>query len=297
MGTITDIQRFSIHDGPGIRTTVFFKGCPLRCRWCHNPETNEPIPQIRLTAHKCVGCGACAAVCPAGCHIQEEGKHVFDAAACTHCRQCLAACPMLAISVCGEEVSAEEVVDEAMRDVAFYGSVGGITLSGGEPMMQAAFAAEILRLAKARGLNTGIETCGQFDPKYLPVITDLCDNIYWDVKMPDDAMHRTYTGVSNKLILQNLCEAAKKRPDIVTRTVITAGLTDTEEHVRAVCRIAMENHLTHPPVLLAFHPYGSSKGDEVGDRGRVKMGEEYIPEESTMERLRQAVDAFWKERR
>ena len=297
MGTITDIQRFSIHDGPGVRTTVFLKGCPLRCRWCHNPETNEPGAQIRLVKHRCAGCGACEAVCPVGGHKITQAGHTFSSYDCVFCKKCVEACPMMALSVCGNEKSAEEIVEEALRDVPFYGQDGGITVSGGEPLMQGDFCTEILMFAKEKGLGTAIQTCGQFQPKYVSTVVNLCDHVMWDVKFRDTEKHREYTGVGNELILKNLAAAAKERKDILVRTVIVAGVSDTAEHVHGVADVAMELGLTQCPKLLAFHPFGSSKGDEVGLDKRVKMGEEYIPTPEKMEELNAEIAAYWDQNR
>ena len=287
--TVADIQRFSVHDGPGIRTTVFLKGCPLRCRWCHNPETHDPRPQVRVTPARCIGCGACAAVCPRHCHTLTQDAHEFHSHLCIRCNACVDACPVKAIDLCGREMTAEQIVAQAEKDVAFYRGIGGITLSGGEPMLHTQQAMEIFSLAKQRGLNTCVETCGHFELE--PVLDPFCaliDHIFWDVKFLDAEKHREYCGVDNELILHNLKCAAQRRKDIVVRTVIMRGISDSEEHVRPIAEFVRSLGLENPPVLLAFHPFGSSKGEAVG-LDETYMGKEYIPEESTLAHLREIV--------
>lgn len=160
-GIVFDIQRYSIHDGPGIRTNVFLKGCPLRCQWCHNPEGFNRLPEISFLTAKCVSCGCCVDTCSRGCHQLTERGHEYDRTNCTRCGRCVEACNFCALEVVGREMTAEEVVAEAERDRTFFEtSGGGITLSGGDPLFQPAFAEAILRLAKERGLSTCLETSG-----------------------------------------------------------------------------------------------------------------------------------------
>lgn len=295
-GIVSEIQRFSIHDGPGIRTTVFMKGCPLRCRWCHNPETNVPSPQVRLTWMKCVHCGACAAVCPKGCHQMTENGHTFAGDACISCKKCIAICPTRALTLCGTEWDAKEVVNYAARDIPFYGNSGGITLSGGEPMLQGDFSIEILQRSKAAGIHTCVQTCGQFDSAFLQPMLTNTDYIMWDIKHTDPQEHRAVCGVGQDRILSNLRTASQQRKDILLRSVVAVGITDSMAHIEALASLAAELSLQSAPVLLAFHPFGASKADEIG-WAREKMGDAYIPTAQSMQHLQAHLNAcFEKEK-
>ena len=190
-GTVFDIQRYSLHDGPGIRTTVFFKGCNLRCRWCHNPESQRPGPQLMFYAHKCVGCGACAAVC-AKTHTPE----------CDGCGRCARVCRHNAREISGKRIAAEEALKSALRDLPFYRiGGGGITLSGGEPLLHPDFAAAILRGANAAGVHTAIETAANVPWPIFERLLPFTDLVLCDVKGVNEAQHIENTGVSNRLIL------------------------------------------------------------------------------------------------
>ncbi len=276
-GLITNIQRFSIHDGPGIRTTVFFKGCPLKCRWCHNPENKKFYRQVWLDKMKCVECGNCLNVCQNICHFFTENGHVLDTEPCTRCGKCITVCPMKALTYCGETKTVKEVIDEVMRDAAFYGEKGGITLSGGESMAQGDFAIELLRAAKAAGITTCVETCGYFDENMMPDLCKYADTILWDIKDTDRERHKQNIGYYPDKIISNLEKAADLAADKITvKSIMIKGITDNDENrnaVIALCnRLGIINYKFFP-----FHPYGSGKKDNIGDHSSERMGEEYIP--------------------
>ena len=283
-GIVADIQRFSVHDGPGVRTTVFLKGCPLRCRWCHNPETQLPDPQIQLTHMRCLGCGACAAVCPRGAHQLTPEGHRYVLDRCVHCLACAQACLPGAIAVCGRIMETEEVLELALRDRAFYGPSGGITLSGGEPMLQAEFAFALLEGAARLGMGSYVETCGYFAPERVAGLMDRAQGVYWDVKDTDASRHKQYTGVDLERIGGNLEQAAAIAPEKLTlRCIIVHGVNDHEAHIRAAAEL--RERLRIPRVeLLPFHPYGSGKARAVGRR--AELDERAVPDGSWMEAMR-----------
>jgi pyruvate formate lyase activating enzyme len=211
-GIVFDIKKFSIHDGPGIRTTIFFKGCPLRCWWCHNPEGLTPEPELMIRANRCIRCDACLDVCPHGA-ISRDGDKVFtDVAKCLRCGTCVAACYAEARQIVGQEMAAAQVMAEIERDVPFYDeSGGGATFSGGEPLLQPDFLCELLSACRARGIHTAVDTCGFAPWEVLDSVRKYVDLFLYDLKLMDEARHRAFTGVSNALILSNL-RARYRRP-------------------------------------------------------------------------------------
>lgn len=276
-GLITDIQRFCIHDGPGIRTTVFFKGCPLKCRWCHNPETQDCFRQVWHEPHNCILCGTCACVCPAGCHSIRDGEHDFDSLKCVRCGRCVNMCPSKALNWCGEEKSVDEVINAVLADSPFYENDGGMTLSGGEPMLQGNFAIALLKKAKEAGLNTCVETCGMFNTAYLDDLCLYADNLLWDLKDYDSERHRRNTGVGLEVILDNLKHAAERCADKITvRNIQIEKITANPETVDEIKKICREYGIEKVK-FFPFHPYGSGKKNNIGDRISERMGNEFIP--------------------
>lgn len=273
-GTVFNIQKFCINDGPGIRTTVFLKGCPLSCIWCHNPESKQAKPEIMYDAKKCIMCGKCAAVCPNSCHCFSEAGHVFDREKCIACGKCTDACYASALEMAGNEKSAEEVIAEVMKDKAFYdNSGGGMTLSGGEPMLQFDFTYELLRLAKEQGLHTCIETCGFAPSENYRKIAELIDIFLFDYKETDPVRHKEYTGVSNELILENLRMLDSMGAKSILRCPIIPTLNDREDHFKGIADLA--NSLKNPLEINIepYHPLGSGKS--------AMLGKKYLLEELT----------------
>lgn len=265
MGTIYNIQRFSLHDGPGIRTTVFLKGCPLKCRWCHNPESQRLRPQLSLVEEQCMGCGSCLAACEV--HVLEEGRHRIDFGACRACGRCAQLCPAGALEILGREASAEEVLQEAVRDSAFYASSGGgITISGGEPTMQPEFALEILSGAQNKGIHTAMETCGYAKWAVFQRLLPHLNMVLYDVKQMDGALHRAYTGVDNGLILENLKKlcAKEQRVEVVVRMPVIPGYSDQREHFRALSRFLTGMERVPRVEVLPYNPLAESKYPRLG---------------------------------
>lgn len=280
---ITEIQRFCMQDGPGVRTTVFFKGCPLRCQWCHNPETQRTGQEILFHTSSCIGCGACASVCPGGAQ-QVAPLRGFDRSSCHGCGACAEACPTGALTPAMRMLSLESVVKTVLRDRAFYGENGGVTLSGGEPMMHPEEALALLRRCREEGLHTAMETCGCFDPAYLPALARDCDILLWDFKDHDEERHLRYTGVSNQRILENLYAADALGAKIALHCIMVKGVNMEDSHYRAIARLTQELTGLCYVKLIPYHAYGGSKATLLGreDNGVT----EWIPTAADMEAAR-----------
>jgi len=199
-----EIQRLSTEDGPGIRTTVFFKGCSLACRWCHNPESISGRPDLHWIAARCIGCGTCAAVCPEDALLATENGVAIDRARCTLCGKCAAECPSTALELIGSRWHLDDLVREVLKDHAYFANGGGVTAGGGEPGLQAPFLAAFLRALKKEGIHTAVDTCGSYPGPMLEAFLPFTDLVLYDLKTVDPALHHTWTGRSNTLILENL---------------------------------------------------------------------------------------------
>lgn len=240
-GMIFNIQRFSIHDGPGIRTTVFLKGCSLRCFWCHNPEGIHRTPEIQFFPGRCIGDGECAKVCPQGAMQFIKGKRLYRRDRCKVCGKCVEACCAAALELTGKNMTVEQVMDEVLRDRSFYEtSGGGVTLSGGDPLFQRDFSLAILKRCKAEKLHTAVETaanCGWNDIEPMLMFIDL---IMIDLKHMDDEKHRRVTGVANKAILKNASRLAGTGKPLVFRTPVVPGVNDTPADIIAIASFVRE---------------------------------------------------------
>ena len=262
-GTVFDIQRFCVHDGPGIRTTVFFKGCPLHCIWCHNPESQKKQTEIAYYPQKCICCGGCVAVCPAGCHSLAE-THCFDRTNCTTCGKCVDACTADALELLGRNETAEAVLREVLRDQAFYqNSGGGLTVSGGEPLLQSEFLLALLKGAKTEELHTCIETCGFASKEVLREAAKYTDLFLFDIKETDDARHQELTGVPFTPISENLHYLSSLGASIILRCPLIPGINDREEHLAEIARLAAELAVQEVNVM-AYHRLGDGKYDAIG---------------------------------
>ncbi|NLO74717.1 MAG: glycyl-radical enzyme activating protein [candidate division WS1 bacterium] len=264
-GTIFDIKRFAIHDGPGIRTTVFLKGCPLRCFWCHNPESQSPSPVLMQYPSQCIGCGRCLEVCPNGALSQGEEQIIIDRSRCQVCGRCGAVCYAQALVLLGRQVTVEEVIAEVLKDRAFYQtSGGGMTLSGGEPMAQLAFATALLQAAKGEGLHNVLDTCGFARWELYEAVLPHLDLVLYDLKAGESSAHKIATGVDNALILENLQRLSETGVEILVRVPVVPGLNATPEGIAALARLVAALPRPVPMELLAYHRLGESKHTAMG---------------------------------
>ena len=263
---IFNIQRFSVNDGPGIRTTVFMKGCMLNCLWCHNPESKSAKPQIFLTPRLCVGCGECIQACERQLHsFTEDGKHLIDRANCGLCGKCAEAC-VGALEVCGKEMTPEEIVKEVLKDKPFYeNSGGGMTVSGGDPLFAPDFTLALFKEAKSQGLHTCIETSGFAKWEKLEALIPYVDLFLWDVKETDSTRHEEYTGVQNGLILENLKRLDAAGAKTVLRCPIIPGCNDREEHFAGIAALAESLENVQEINIEPYHPLGQSKAEAIGE--------------------------------
>ena len=299
-GLVFDIQRFSLHDGPGIRTTVFLKGCPLRCAWCHNPESQAREAELAFHPERCMGCGSCVSACPRGCHelsgtrevgnrqhgatddssdVEDEGGVVHDAdeggdtrnrrheirrADCTACGACAQACSTNALTIVGRMMPVDEVIGEVLADSLFYGvSGGGMTVSGGEPMAQPAFTLALLKAAKAHNLHTCLDTCGYGDPDALAQAVPLTDLFLFDLKATAEE-HARWTGVPLGPILRSLRAIDDAGGKIILRCPLIPGVNLHDAHLESVAGIAASIGNLIGIELVPYHPVGLAKRDAVG---------------------------------
>ncbi|MCC7490965.1 MAG: glycyl-radical enzyme activating protein [Fimbriimonadaceae bacterium] len=264
-GRVFDVQRFSIHDGPGIRTTVFLKGCPLRCVWCHNPEAVSRGPQLSYLAARCIACGACVEVCPQGAHTLVGERHRFDRAQCEVCGACAAACCTQALELVGRDATVDEILDEVLRDRIFYDSSGGgMTLSGGEPLAQLEFAAALLTAARRAGVATAVETCGYVPPAHLEQVRPLVDLFLFDLKETDPARHAAWCGQEPARILANLQALHDRGAAIWLRLPLVPGLNARPDHFAAVAAQVRALPRLQAVEVMPYHRLGSAKRERLG---------------------------------
>jgi pyruvate formate lyase activating enzyme len=295
-GRIFNIQKFSLHDGSGIRTLAFLKGCPLACRWCSNPEGQSPFPELAFNPSKCIGtieCGRCVRSCTAGAIAHSaDGKVRIHREVCSNCGECVDACPSTALELLGKCMGVDEVLAVVEEDSSFYArSGGGLTLSGGEPLAQAGFAREILKAARSRGIHTALETSGHGKWDDLREVCRHVDEVFYDVKSMDSAKHEEHVGVGNRRILANLRKLAEHLPDlrIVIRTPIVPGFNDLPGDVEAIADFIAGLPGSRRYELLPYHGFGAPKYRQLGRR--YLLGELESPSEERMRRLREVAGA------
>ena len=285
-GVVFDIQRYSIHDGPGIRTTVFLKGCPLRCYWCQNPESQRKEPEVLLFKDKCTLCGQCVAVCPSGASSLSATSSVIDRSKCLGCGKCVEACLNEARKLAGEYKTVDEVMEEVHKDMNFYkNSGGGVTLSGGDPVAQPAFALAILKECKEAGLHTVIDTCGYTRWPTLNKLLEYTDMVLFDIKHLDSGEHKRTTGVGNGLILENLKKTSAMKP-VWLRMPLIAGFNDSESHVIQLIELG-ERTNAQKISLLPYHEGGRTKCEQLGRP--YPFSDAKAPEKEHIEHLKKMI--------
>lgn len=261
---IFNIQKFSLHDGPGIRTTVFFKGCPLSCIWCHNPESQNLGREILYDKNKCTLCGTCLKACKNHAVEINRDKLVTNVDKCTFRGDCLLACTNGARQLAGQEYTVEEVLEEVLKDRVFYkNSGGGVTLSGGEPLLYADFVEDLLMKLKEENIHTALDTCGAVDFKVLEKTAPYTDLFLYDLKSMDDDKHILYTGVSNKGIIDNLIRLSKIHGNINLRLPLIEGINADENHIREILSLIRETGIKKIN-LLPYHDIGMHKYGKLG---------------------------------
>lgn len=265
IGRIFDIKRFAIHDGPGVRTTVFFKGCSLDCTWCHNPESKSDDRQVSFLPDRCIGCGYCFRACPEKAHMLDEERHVLDRKKCVVCGTCCEECYSGALELVGRDVSVAEVMEELEKDRAFYeNSGGGVTLSGGEPMAQFDFAKALLGRARDRGLHTALDTCGFAPRDKFEEIRPFVDLFLYDIKETDSERHRQITGKPNELVLENLRALGSAGARIIVRVPVIPGLNLRDGCLGEVAALLSKLENIEAVEVVAYHRLGLSKYVRLG---------------------------------
>jgi pyruvate formate lyase activating enzyme len=291
-GWVFNIQKFSVHDGPGIRTTVFLKGCPLRCAWCDNPESQSKEPHMVFWDERCIRCNTCLSVCPQSAIVADEaGRKQVSPERCDLCGRCLEECYAGALERIGRLVTVDQVLSLVEEDRPFYDqSGGGVTLSGGEPFTQPGFSQSLLRGCQERGIRTAIETCGHAPWKVCQALLPHLDLILYDLKEVDPVRHRRYTGVSNELILNNLRRLARTDKPIVVRRPVIPGYNDDEESIHALARFVRQLDTVREINLLPYHRFGQGKYERLGTE--YPMGDEPSLKEEEVAGLRDVLVSY-----
>jgi pyruvate formate lyase activating enzyme len=290
-GLVYDLQKFAIHDGPGIRTLVYMKGCPLNCLWCSSPQTQGSKPEILHNELNCKKCGGCVEVCPIQViTFSEEGDILFDRDLCTECGECVEFCPNQALKLAGDYLTVEELFKDVNKDAPFYRrSNGGITVGGGEPTMQSDFVEAFLKRCKKNYIHTAMETCGYVKWENLEKLVKYLDLVYMDIKHMDPEVHKELTGASNELILENIKKVSEIRP-LIIRIPVIPGLNDSEENISKTAEFALTLGKNLKRIdLLPYHKFGSMTYNRIGLEYKIEDVEP--PSDAHMKNLKEIVES------
>ena len=291
-GHISDYKRMSVHDGPGIRTTLFLKGCPLRCLWCHNPENLQTKPSLSFTQKLCIGCGACVEVCPNHVHRIDGGQHEIRYDACVNCGLCIQECLTGALKRYGEECTPKEAAARLLEDRIFYEqSGGGVTFSGGEPLLQSTFLAETMALLKAYHVHIAVDTCGDVPWEAFEEVLPYTDLFLYDVKHIDPALHKKGTGSSNERILANLRHLQTCKSDVEIRTPVIPGYNDDEKTLHGIAALLRDCSRVKTWRLLPYHSMAKAKYEAIGMT--YTMPETEMPDMARMRALQKELCAIF----
>lgn len=292
---VAAIRRLTIHDGPGVRDTVFVKACPLHCIWCHNPECISRQEQLLFHEKLCSNCGECISVCVHNVHsFNKQQKHQLDRAKCINCGKCVEACLFNALELCGRAMSVEEVFDKVIKDRDFFSPEGGVTLSGGEPAVYPEFAAELFKKLHACNIHTALDTCGAVNFENYQKILPYTDLVLFDLKGMDPARHKQNTGMDNILIHENLKKISKSGTVIEIRMPIVPNCNDFPEDIEKTSLLLKEIETLVRVRLLAYHPWGSEKYAAAGMRNT--MPQELSPDEKALQNIAQKLKSFLSEK-
>ncbi|MEA4889215.1 MAG: glycyl-radical enzyme activating protein [Clostridiaceae bacterium] len=263
-GLIFNVKRFAVHDGPGIRTTLFLKGCPLKCKWCHNPEGLSPCPQLAYYSNRCVQCGECARICRSGAHIMTIKGHAFDFDKCVACGNCELVCLGETLKFFGRQISVNDALDLVLEDREFYIESGGVTLSGGEPLLQIEFCSELLAALKSKGIHTAVDTCGELPWINFKQIMPYTDLFLYDIKHSNAKKHQEGTGVSNERILENLYRLSESDAAIEIRMPLIPGFNDDADNLNKTGEIISGLRGISAVKILPYHFYAQTKYSALG---------------------------------
>ena len=290
-GRIFNLQRCSVHDGPGIRTTAFLQGCPLHCTWCHNPEGIESAPSMMISADRCIACDGCRSVCPIESGGAAPAGQPWDRASCIACSSCVEACPTGARELSGTDAEVSSLVDEVEKDRPFFeASGGGVTFSGGEPLSQPVFLESALFECSKRGLHTAVDTCGFAPGDMVNRIAGLADLVLYDLKHMDPVAHREHTGVENGVILENLRLLSASGAEVWIRIPLIPGFNDDQENIAATGKLVAALPRRHPIFVLPYHGIAEGKSQRLGE------GDAFFPyqtpDRQTLDAVKKRLEGF-----